>query len=155
MILSPVQTGQWAELPYFTGCRYVAYKTGETKQVNIKIMINQIINHLNNQGVCLYSPWWKARVIDLPWSWLSCSWSPGIIVCCAMKHQYYNIPIIISFASAPWSSLDVWLRYSMSRVGTTSTKQLLKVFIWTFPLWTMLTRWLVIIFQIVHIDKSK
>ena len=35
MILSPVPTGQWIEMPYFAGHIYAAYKAIETKQVNI------------------------------------------------------------------------------------------------------------------------
>jgi hypothetical protein len=35
MILSPVPTGQWVELRYWPGYRYVAFKARETDQVNI------------------------------------------------------------------------------------------------------------------------
>jgi hypothetical protein len=35
MILSPVLTGKWVELANYPGCRYVAFKTKETQQVNI------------------------------------------------------------------------------------------------------------------------
>ena len=38
MILSPIPTGQWAELPYCPGYRYVAFKARETDQVNMLVL---------------------------------------------------------------------------------------------------------------------
>ena len=39
MILSPVPTGQWLHLDYYSGCRYVALKSREANQVNIFVLI--------------------------------------------------------------------------------------------------------------------
>ena len=44
VIQSPVATGQWIELPYYAGSRYVAYKPSQTDQVNFTIKVFLIVN---------------------------------------------------------------------------------------------------------------
>ena len=50
MIVSPVPTGQWVELLYIPGCRYVGFKGKEVQhqQVDIHIFIYANVNILNN-----------------------------------------------------------------------------------------------------------
>ena len=37
--MSPVLTGQWIELPYIPGCRYVGFKAAEAKHKQVSIYI--------------------------------------------------------------------------------------------------------------------
>ena len=50
MIVSPVPTGQWIEVLYTPGCRYVAFKGKKVQhqQVNIHILNNDNLNIVNN-----------------------------------------------------------------------------------------------------------
>ena len=50
MIVSPVPTGQWIEVQYIPGCRYVGFKAREAQnqQVNINILKYDEVNILNN-----------------------------------------------------------------------------------------------------------
>ena len=50
MIVSPVPTGQWIEMVYIPGCRYVAFKGKEVQhqQVNNPILKYDYLNILNN-----------------------------------------------------------------------------------------------------------
>ena len=50
MIVSPVPTGEWIEVLYIPGCRYVAFKGKEVKhqQVDIPILNYDNLNILNN-----------------------------------------------------------------------------------------------------------
>ena len=50
MIVSPVPTGQWIEVEYIPGCRYVGFKAREAQhqQVNIHILNYDKVNILNN-----------------------------------------------------------------------------------------------------------
>ena len=50
MIVSPVRTGQWIEVLYFPGCRYVGFKGKDVQhqQVNIHIFNDDKVNFLNN-----------------------------------------------------------------------------------------------------------
>ena len=48
--MSPVHTGQWIEVLYFPGCRYVGFKGKEVQhqKVNIHIFNDDNVNFLNN-----------------------------------------------------------------------------------------------------------
>ena len=50
MIVSPVPTGQWIEVQYIPGCRYVAFKASEAQlqQVNSHILNYDKANNLKN-----------------------------------------------------------------------------------------------------------
>ena len=50
MIVSPVPTGQWIELQYIPGCRYVGFKAREAQheQVNIQIFNYDKVYNLHN-----------------------------------------------------------------------------------------------------------
>ena len=49
MIVNPVPTGQWIELKYIPGCRYVGFKARVAQhQVNIHILNYDKVNIFNN-----------------------------------------------------------------------------------------------------------
>ena len=50
MIVAPVPTGQWIEVLYFPGCRYVGFKgkQAQHQQVNIHILNYDNFTILNN-----------------------------------------------------------------------------------------------------------
>ena len=60
--MSPVPTGQWIELPYIPGCRYVAFKAAEAhhEQVNIYILNDDKVNNLINSDDYSFLPPIKA-----------------------------------------------------------------------------------------------
>ena len=51
-VIQPVPTGQWLELPYYAGCRYVAYKHSQSDQVNFTIMNFRMVNNNIQDAIC-------------------------------------------------------------------------------------------------------
>ena len=108
MIVNPVPTGQWIELKYIPGCRYVGFKAREVQheQVNIHIlrsMINLTIliikmteatYHESKPEYLVYLDH-SFHVLDIK------------VILCNKMYISCNINIIISLASAILSILDV------------------------------------------------
>ena len=54
VIVSAVPTGQYLELPYYGGCRYVAYKPSQTDQVNFIISIFLTVSKIISKMLSAY-----------------------------------------------------------------------------------------------------
>ena len=53
VIQSPVPTGQYLELPYYAGSRYVAYRPSQTDQVNFIVLTFLSLHNNIQDDVCL------------------------------------------------------------------------------------------------------
>ena len=85
-VISPVPTGQWLELPYYAGCRYVAYKSSQTNQVNFTNYEISGCYHNNIQDAVCLSVSCKTSVFDPPYQWLSCDGYQGDFIIFKFDH---------------------------------------------------------------------